>query len=102
MSNPSTLFALEALHAAARRNALRAERVSAWQRLLQAWRSSLQRRRDAAAIAALSSLDDHQLRDIGASDELRARAAVLRERREHPFAPGSLRGIEVASRRSNW
>jgi len=102
MSNASYLFATEAIHAAARRRADEALRTGPWHRLLRAWREYLRLRREAAAIESLTELEDHVLRDIGADDELRARAAAQREHREHPFSPASLRGIDSASRRANW
>jgi len=102
MSNASYLFATEAIHSAARRRVDETRQSGLWQRLLRAWREYLRLRREAAAIESLTELEDHVLRDIGADDELLARAAARRERREHPFAPASLRGIDSASRRVNW
>lgn len=66
------------------------------------WRSEQAQRRLAQEAEALLDLDDHMLKDIGASDSVRALASVVRERREDPFAAISTRGIDSAMRRLDW
>jgi uncharacterized protein YjiS (DUF1127 family) len=54
--------------------------------LREAWLAWRRRRREHAALEVLAGLDDHTLRDIGASGELRAHAEARQSAAYHRMA----------------